>query len=345
MLGLPVAPATTMTSRLTSGRVAAGLGLCAVLAVLMSVLAPSATAASKAPVRTWKSGVMAGYGPQNDLSFATWRGSSIQTATDFVPEDTWANIENPAWDIWAWGLAPAIQPVFSEPMFPDSGGSLAEAASGVDNAHWATLAGNLVAGGLGNSVIRLGWEFNGTWYSWSANTPAAAATYAQAWRQIVTAMRSVPGAHFTFDWCPTIASSGINPALAYPGNAYVDYIGEDVYDWSSAANQTPAARWNNLVNSKYGLAWQANFAAAHGKPLSFPEWGEVQDLVNTSMSGGDDVVFMQNMHDWFASHNTAFEDYFNSDSYSTGVFYGITTATTQFPNSRNLYQKLFSQRG
>ncbi len=58
-----------------------------------------------------------------------------------------------------------------------------------------------------------------TWYRWSVRTAADAAHYAAVWRQIVTAMRSVPGQHLNFDWAPTIAVGGLNPALSYPGDA------------------------------------------------------------------------------------------------------------------------------
>ena len=31
--------------------------------------------------------------------------------------------------------------------------------------------------------------------------------------------------------------------------------------------------WDFHLNSQYGLPWWKKRAAAHGKPLSFPEWG------------------------------------------------------------------------
>jgi hypothetical protein len=340
----------------TMRRIATLSGLFTAIAVVAAMLAPATAQAStrttvkpaavkattKAPVRTWRSGVFAGYGGANDAAFGTWRGSAVQTGGDYLPSDTWANLENPAWDIWAWQQSPSIQPVLSAPMFP-AGGSLAEAASGADNSHWVTLAKNLVAGGLGSSVIRLGWEFNGNWYPWSTSNATQAAQYAAGWRQIVTAMRSVPGQHFTFDWCPTIASSGINPALAYPGNAYVDDIGEDVYDWNERSTpETATQRWNDLVNNGYGLAWQASFATAMHKPISFPEWGEAINQPVPSLSGNDDPTFIQNMYNWFGSHNTAYEDYFDVDT-TYGSFFGLNTGNGLFPKSAALYQSLYSK--
>jgi len=37
-------------------------------------------------------------------------------------------------------------------------------ASGANDAHWTALGKNLVAAGLGNAVVRIGREFNGSWY-------------------------------------------------------------------------------------------------------------------------------------------------------------------------------------
>jgi hypothetical protein len=206
------------------------------------------------------------------------------------------------------------------------------------------MARNLVAGGLASAGLRLGWEFNATWYRWSVGTPAAAVSYAEAWRQIVTAMRSVPGANFSFDWALNRQSGGVDPTLSYPGDAYVSEIGMDVYDWNeSGLSETPSNRWNDLVNKGYGLAWQAKFASARRKPIAFPEWGLVSFVPNPALAGGDDPSFIQHMFNWFKSHNVAFEDYFNSDNAVAGTYYGITTGNGKFSKSAALYQKLYTR--
>jgi beta-mannanase len=310
--------------------------------IALSLLAalPACASAARPAARTWKSGVFHGYGPQGDLAFGTWRGAAVQTATDFTAWDDWSLIENPQWDIAAWQSAPSVQPVWSMPMWPNTGGSLAEAASGADNAHWAALGNNLVAAGLSTVVLRIGWEFNGTCYPWWVKSAAAAADYAEAWRQIVGTLKAVPGQHFGFDWAPTINPGGIDPALAYPGDAYVTDIGISAYDWNERPNPTAAQRWSDLVNNGDGLAWQANFAAAHNKPIAFAEWGLAYNDADPGAGGGDDTLFIQNMYNWFASHDTAFEDYFDSDT-SYGVFYGINTGSGRFPNASSLYRKLW----
>lgn len=285
--------------------------------------------------------MFAGYGPTADQAFATWRGAPVQTATDYLESADWSQIERPAWDIWAWQQAPNIQPVLTVPLWPGVAGSLAQAAAGTYNHHFAAMARSLVAGRLGSAIIRLGWEPNGTWYPWAVHNSAEARLYANAWRQIVGAIRRVAGEHFSFDWSMIAASGGVDPALAYPGDAYVSSIGMDVYDFDETApDESPSQRWHDIVNHGYGLAWQARFAAAHRKPLSFAEWGVAYDLLDPSRSGGDDPSFVQHMYAWFASHDTAFENYFNTDA---GLnFFGLTTGIGMFPKSAVSYRSLYS---
>jgi hypothetical protein len=310
-----------------------------VVALFVAVLGAAPANAAGRPNVNWQSGVFNGFGPAPDITFGNWRGLSVQTGTDYVSASTWSLIENPAWDLAAWHGS-TVRPVLSLQVGPP-GSSMAQAATGAYNSHYVALAKNLVAAGLGNAILRFDWEFNGTWYPWSVKTAADAANFAAGWRQIVGAMKTVPGANFGFDWCVAGASSGVDPALAYPGDAYVTTIGMDVYDWNWVPGQTAAQRWNGLVNAPYGLQWQANFAAQHGKQVSFAEWGLTYSPYYPAYSGGDDPTFVQNMYNWFGSHNTAFEDYFNADEPSSGQYYSMTDGYNLFPQASALYKQLW----
>ena len=56
---------------------------------------------------------------------------------------------------------------------------------------------------------------------------------------------------------------------------------------------TTAQRWAGLVHQRFGLQWQARFAAAHHKPVAFPEWG---------LWGFDDPQFVRDMAKWVRTH-------------------------------------------
>ncbi len=285
----------------------------------------------------WLSGVFAGDTPASDESFAKWRGAAIQTATTFMSGGTWIQIEHPLSIYLAWRHDRPVRLVLSVPMWPTAGGSLGQVAAGTYNPYYRQLASSLVNDGRADTIIRLGWEFNTPFFRWQVKTPAEARQYAKGWQQAVRSMRSVTGQHFHFVWNPDLSDQGINPALAYPGNPYVDEIGLDVYDRSVSPGQSATKRWEGLVHQRFGLQWQARFAAAHGKSIAFPEWGLVHDP-GSATAGEDDPDFIHRMHDWFASHHTAFEDYFNGPP-DAGASFSITGS--DFPKAARAYRQLF----
>ena len=274
--------------------------------------------------------------PGQVSAFGSWLGRSPTYALDFFAGDTWAQIEAPDWWLSSWSGTP-YNVEYSVPIIPASGGTLQEGAAGAYNGHFQKLAQTLVGHGQGNAILRLGWEFNGSWYRWFAgNDPAAFAAY---WRQIVTTMRAVsPG--LRFDWNPTNGANGMSATgveAAYPGDAYVDYIGTDIYDQSWGSNYTdPAFRWNEYLTQKNGLNWVASFAGAHGKPITIPEWG--LSIRSDGHGGGDNAYFIQHMYDWISSNNVAFQMYFEFDA-SDGAH---RLMLTQFPIGAAKYRQLFS---
>ena len=177
------------------------------------------------------------------------------------------------------------------------------------------LGENLVAAGEANAYLRLGWEFDGDSYNWSATNPTAEKNFAQYFRQIVTSMRSIPGEDFKFVWNPDAAAFGGEPGykvdLAYPGNAYVDYIGVDAYDQASVTPQTPENEWTETTSPELNAA--AQFAQSQGVPLAIPEWGVA--IRADGLGLGDDPLYVNNMITWMQNpaNNVAYESYFDSD--------------------------------
>ncbi len=289
------------------------------LALALCLLA-AATARGADPAQTL--GVYAGSGDPNAVaSFESRVGRPLAVVADYLPRDSWSSIESPQWWTSVWGgSAYRSRMQFSIPILPAAGATLAAGASGSYDAHFVTLAQRLVAGGQAAAIIRLGWEFNGTWYPWTIGVPNGPADYAAYWRRIVTAMRSVPGAAFSFDWSAISGSSYVNgvaldASAAYPGDAYVDYVGLDQYDMSWIAQRgDPLARWNAYLTQPNGLRWQQQFAASHGKPMSFPEWGLSQR--GDGYGGGDSPDFMQWMYEWIRDNDVAYHAYFD---YADGV--------------------------
>jgi hypothetical protein len=248
--------------------------------------------------------------PARTAEFQAWLGQPVSWALDYLDGSSWSTIEKPDWWLNAWRSSP-YNVVYSVPLLPSSGAPLQQGAAGAYDGHFVTLARRLVAGGNGDAVLRLGWEFNGGWYTWSAKqAPQAFAAY---WRHVVGAMRSVPGARFKFDWCPTLGTGAVAPTAAYPGDAFVDYIGTDVYDqgWGTGWNDAKL-RWRTILAQPYGLQWQRKFAADHKKRLTFPEWG--LSARSDGHGGGDNPYFIQQMLDWIRTNDVAYALYFDYDA-------------------------------
>ena len=274
-------------------------------ACLAALLTLAAQPASAAPGDTL--GVYRGAASPGEVrAYEAWLGRPVYRVHDFLADDDWSKIANPTWWLRTWGQSPyGTRMMYSVPMLPRTGGTLAQGAAGAYNGYFRQLAQRLVAEGQGAVTLRLGWEFNGDWYRWRVSGVAGgAASYAAYWRQIVATMRSVPGAAFTFDWCTNNGSvpSTLNPETAYPGDAYVDYISQDVYDQAYPATRDPATRWASIAGRPYGLNWLVGFAARHGKRIAIPEWG----LGYNAYGGGDDPYFVAQMYAFIARTNPAY---------------------------------------
>jgi hypothetical protein len=326
--------------RVTSGRTRLrallGAALCTTLIGGVAAVAPTTSAQA---VSTWTSGVAGSGNTDSPASFATWRGASVPVVSNYIPRATWDGIANPTgvaeWDGLGYHM------VWSVPMLPNNEGTIQIGATGAYNLYFISLAQHLVANGQGNADIRLGWEMNGSWYTWRGDKDPA--SYVAYWRQIVTAMRAVPGAQFTFNWSP--ANNAPKPAEPdYPGDAYVDEVGHSVYDqaWDVSADMI-ASRWDEIYNGRWGyegMAWLSAFSKTHNKPIGVAEWGLSKRC--DGHAGLDDPTFIQNMYNYFASNNMAYEMYYNFDP-NTCEKHAINDG--MFPKSAALYQKLWSSPG
>jgi hypothetical protein len=198
-----------------------------------------------------------------------------------------------------------------------SGVPLSDIAAGTYDANVTALFNRVLeasAGYPGVIYIDLGWEFSGNYDSWTivdgtdgvdmTLNPTKAANYVQAWQHVVPIGRSI-SSRFKFVWTPDharfdqIRQEAIDSESAYPGDDYVDVIGLDWYCPSSVDGDE--ALFNNMRSGfgiGYGLDWQVSFAAAHGKPIAWPEtgsWGVdrggLVDLA-TAYALDNDIIFL-----------------------------------------------------
>lgn len=318
-------------------------------------------------------------GARANEAYARWINRSVVWAEDFEANEAWENnIEGGGWQLGEWRdwkkQNSARRLILSIPLLPggwdrsgakrgaDAGKpvSLDAGAKGDYNAHFKALAQNLIDYGLADSVLRLGWEFNGGWYTWRASDNPKA--WAEYWKQIVTTMRSVKGAEtLQFCWNPALGWQQFPSEQAYPGDEYVDIVGLDVYDDSWAGDTYPlpanATReevskrrekaWNDVIyGGQMGLKQWRDFALAHGKLFSIPEWG-VSKREDTH-GGLDNAAFIERIHEFIndPANNVYFHCYFDVQAgdghhqLSPGL---AEDETNEFPQAAARFRTFFMQ--
>lgn len=284
----------------------------------------------------WASGVhLNSTNPSTVRAFENWRGTKVDVVNVWLPEHSWSAIANPGADLNMWKGQP-WQLVINVAMLPASGGDLGSCANGAYNQHWVSLGKALKAAGRDSSVIRLGWEYDGNWYRWKAGGQPQ--NYAGCWRQAVDSVRqNAPNTRWDFSASrgPTGNGGLKDPFTAYPGDGYVDYIGVSSYDWWMAA--TDRAQWDkyHMSTGQEGLQLYMNFARAHGKKLSVPEWGSRTGGSRPSV-GNDNPTYVQYMHDFFQQNRglLGYEAQFQADGgeYNNGA---------RLPAAAAKYRELF----
>jgi Glycosyl hydrolase family 26 len=263
-------------------------------------------------------------------AYEAFIGRDVQLVVDFMIEEptTWAEFEKASLtsstDVSVWQnvlgqrrLALGV-PACCGASTGSGGKTWTDEANGVNDAHWEALGNHLIGLGLGNAVLRIGREFNGSWYPWQVKE-GGQASYIAGYSHVVTVLRRLAGADFRFCWNPTLGQGNLTKKGAescYPGDGFVDEIGLDVYDWTqknsagteiypgNAAATTTVQQHevlDILLTEPDSVRGWYSLALNHAKPLSFPEWGLVLWKTGTKyLGGGDNAVFVRGMADFMS---------------------------------------------
>ncbi|MFG2938240.1 glycoside hydrolase family 26 protein [Streptomyces sp. NPDC048282] len=226
-------------------------------------------------------------------------GTELKVAHTYLPGNRWSDIEGaPGFlDVWAhWRREKADRTfVLNVPMQERNEEGvgdfqvrslLRQGAAGQFDHHFRALAERLVELRVPDTVIVLGWEMNGTTYTHRCGPDPEA--WKKYWNRIVSTMRAVPGQKFRFDFTPSRGRDAVPWTQCYPGDDTVDIVGMDSYD------QPTGLSFDEQVREPYGLQQHVDFAKAHGKPISYPEWGLFRN--------GDNAEYMRRMLAWMDEH-------------------------------------------
>jgi hypothetical protein len=267
--------------------------------------------------------------------FERFLGKKVTRTVDALDVRGWPEMLSSAqWISECWRDS-GLEVTISIPMLPEQANvNLRAGAQGEYDQYFQHIARTLVRNGLGDSVVRIGWEFNGNWMPWSASQDPS--SFIAFWRRIVRIFRAVEEQTFLFEWCPNHGSNEIDPTSVYPGDDVVDIIGMDVYNqtWSSETLD-PRKRWEYFLEGPFGLRWHNEFAKRHGKMLAYSEWG-----TGTRPDGhgaGDDPLFIAKMADWIQETKPLYHNYWD---YSAPD-YDAKLSGGKFPRAAAEFQRRF----
>ena len=263
----------------------------------------------------------------NDLrALEHWLDRPVDQVLTFLDQSSWRAFDDSipyVTKLWENADRPVV---WSVPL-TTNGTSLEAVATGAYNAHFTAAAKAIAASqhGDGPIYVRVGWEFNGDWMPWAAAGHERA--FIDAFRDAAGAFRAVSD-RFQIVWDVNVGGGNMDPAHAYPGDAYVDVVGADLYYNTAWDSTDPQAAFAYSVSRDYGLGWQQAFAAAHGKPTAISEWGVQSDGAGP---------FIQNMKGWFAQHDMRFANYWDANE---GGFAGLLHAN-QYPGAATSFLDAF----
>ncbi|HEX3835249.1 MAG TPA: glycosyl hydrolase [Solirubrobacteraceae bacterium] len=166
-------------------------------------------------------------------------------------------------------------------------------------------------------------EMNGDWFDWGgANNNRDTTGFILAWRRIHDIFDAEGVRNVSWVWAPNSesspggwdASSWNNWRNYYPGDAYVDWVGIDGYNWGSLPGGDGWLPFGTIMNPVY-----SDYASQ--KPIMIDETGSTE-------SGGNKAQWISDMGTWVKAH-AAIKAlvYFDRTYTSSGHDWGIDTST------------------
>ena len=248
--------------------------------------------------------------------FGTWRGTPVEIATFWVNDPALYPIGpaiNGCGDCGMWRTYPG--PVSISATAKTWQGWAAE-ANGANDAYWTAVARNARAlrEGKGQVYLNPYYEFNGDWMPYSvARTATGMADFRRAFeRTSAIFRREFPGVKVVIN----PAAGRTVPDAMWPASGSFDVVGIDTY------NEWPHCAVASCQGTQIGRIEVLRLqAAARGKPIAFPEWGNAA-VAGQPGGGGESPAFIDAFHAYLVKHagtgagQVVYETHFNIGGYA-----------------------------
>jgi beta-mannanase len=205
------------------------------------------------------------WGDHGSGSFANHQPSMLNAVRNYSSVGVTGSTPLITWE--PWGPAPMTA---ANNTFP-----LTKIAAGSFDAYIDSWADGLRAYG-GTSWLDFGHEMDGSWYPWGHDVNGnTAAQYIAAFRHIHDRFALAGATNVQFVWNPNAWNpAGVDQRMFYPGDAYVDWMAIDVYNWGAAAGG-----WAGLASAlgpKTGV--YKRIAGLSNKPMMLAEWASAEPV-------------------------------------------------------------------
>jgi hypothetical protein len=142
-------------------------------------------------------------------------------------------------------------------------------------------------------VIRFAHEANGDWYPWSAGVNGnTAADYRAAWKKVVAVFDKQQVTNVTWLFTANVPYPGSKSlANLYPGDAVVDRVGLDGYNWGTTQAWSTWQSFGEVFGP--GVA---ELDALSTRPIHVTETGAPE------AAGGDKAAWIADMWAWLDAH-------------------------------------------
>jgi beta-mannanase len=143
-------------------------------------------------------------------------------------------------------------------------------------------------------MVRWAHEFNGNWYPWGiANNNSDPSLYVKAYRHVHDLVTAAGATNVQWIWSFNNGSSPDaaynDPAASYPGDAYVDWVGIDGYNWGFGPSwDTTGDHWVSFTGA-FDTSYAKARSIAPKRPVTVAEYASSED-------GGNKTQWINDMN-------------------------------------------------
>jgi len=172
------------------------------------------------------------------------------------------------------------------------------------------------------AYIRMGHEMNGDWYQWGAavgnNLPS---DFVNMWIHVwnIFDAKGLGASHIQWVWAPNHTDCGGFTAEEYwPGDAYVDWVGIDGYNWGTTQTwsswKSPAETYDDMLGRVRALT---------SLPVTLSEFASTSE-------GGDKGVWITDVFNYVLTNDIRMVAWFNEDKETDWAVYGGSTTWSEY---------------